>query len=578
MTHFRVWAPSAKSVELRLDHVTHRMQADTSGWWSVACEAPADAAHQDAAYQYMIDGAGPWPDPRSAWQRDGVHGASRTVDPWFPWTDAHWQAPPLSSAVIYELHIGTFTLEGTFDAALAKLDYLAQLGVTHVELMPVNQFSGRWGWGYDGVDLYAPHCAYGCPQALKRLVDACHSRGLAVILDVVYNHLGPVGNYLGKFGPYFTDRYSTPWGEAINMDGAGSAEVRRFLCDNALMWLREYHFDGLRLDAIHAIFDSSAVHFLEQLAAEVDQLEAQTGRHLVVIAESDLNDPRVITPREAGGFGVDAQWSDDFHHALHTVLTGEKTGYYADFGAMADLAKALQNAFVYDGRFSKFRNRVHGRKPDRLAGSRFLGYIQTHDQVGNRATGDRIAQIAGVDLAKTAAALVMCSPFVPMLFQGEEFAAGAPFLYFSDHQDPEVAAAVSAGRRREFAAFGWNPEHVPDPQDPKTFERSKLDWAEVEREPHREVLEWYRRLIALRRSVPELSNANLDRVEVDFSEAERWLVLRRGRVSAACNFSNLVRSIRASAQRVLLSSNLDSRVQEETILLAPFSAMILEAD
>ncbi len=574
MNQFRLWAPAASKVELCLDNAAVPMGKSANGWWSLNQPiAPG------ASYVYSIDGGEPLPDPRSAWQPDGVHGASRLVEhSSFPWTDGGWQAPPLSSAVIYELHVGTFTREGTFEGVIARLDHLARLGVTHVELMPVGQFSGRWGWGYDGVDLYAPHCAYGLPDTLKRLVDACHAKGLAVLLDVVYNHLGPVGNYLSRFGPYLTDRYSTPWGEAINLDGAGSAEVRRFLCDNALMWLRDYHFDGLRLDAIHAIFDSSAVHFLEQLAAEIDELEAQTGRHLVVIAESDLNDPRVITPREGGGFGIDAQWSDDYHHALHTALTRETTGYYADFGTIADLAKALKQAFVYDGRFSKFRNRVHGRPQERLSGSRFLGYIQTHDQVGNRARGERIGCLVGPELAKVAAALVMCSPFVPMVFQGEEFAAASPFLYFSNHQEPEIGASVSEGRRREFAAFGWNPDEVPDPQDPATFERSKLDWSEVEREPHREMLEWYRQLIALRRSTPCLLDGRLDRVRVEFSENERWLALGRGRVSVACNFAGTARELPAAGHRVLLCSHPSSNVHGGKLQLPPRSVTILEAD
>jgi len=574
MNQFRLWAPDASKVELRLDDAALPMEKTAGGWWSAEHESPPGAA-----YRYSIDGGEPLPDPRSAAQPDGVHGASRLVDhSAFPWTDSRWQALPLSAAVIYELHIGTFTREGTFESAIARLDHVVQLGVTHVELMPVTQFSGSWGWGYDGVDLFAPHCSYGCPEALKRLVDACHAKGLAVLLDVVYNHLGPIGNYLRQFGPYFSTRHSTPWGDAINMDGNGSAEVRRFLCDNALMWLRDYHFDGLRLDAIHAIFDFSARHFLEQLAREVDELEAQTGRHLVVIAESDLNDPRVITPREAGGFGIDAQWSDDFHHALHTVVTRETTGYYADFGTIADLAKALQCAFVYDGRFSKFRNRVHGRPPERLSGSHFLGYIQTHDQVGNRAKGERIEHLAGPELAKVAAALVMCSPFVPMIFQGEEFAASSSFLYFSDHREPEIGTAVSEGRRREFAAFGWNPDEVADPQERATFEKSKLDWSEIEQEPHRGMLEWYRQLIALRRSTPCLLDGSLDRVRVEFGENERWLALHRGHVSVACNFAGTARELPAAGHRVLLTSHPSSSLHGETLRLAPRSAMILEAD
>jgi maltooligosyltrehalose trehalohydrolase len=547
MTMFRVWAPDAATVELHLDGQARAMTRTAAcqphgesgracgetGWWSCAVEG----AGHGADYAFALDGGDPLPDPRSPWQPHGVHGPSRVVDhSRFQWTDAGWRPPPLSSAIFYELHIGTFTPEGTCDSAIERLDHLQRLGVTHVELMPVAEFSGNWGWGYDGVDLYAPHHAYGGPHGLKRLVNACHAAGLAVVLDVVYNHLGPAGNYLGRFGPYFTRRYGTPWGEAVNLDGPGSAEVRRFLCDNALAWLRDYHFDGLRVDAVHAIFDFSAVHFLEQLTSEVRELEAHLGRNLAVIAESDLNDPRIVTPREAGGCGVDAQWSDDFHHALHTVLTGERNGYYADFGSLANLAYALKNAFVYDGRFSVFRKRKHGRKPEGLAGWRFLGFLQNHDQVGNRAKGERSSQIMSVAQLRIGAALVLCAPFIPLLFQGEEYGATAPFLYFTNH-DEELGRMASEGRRREFAEFGWRPEEIPDPQDPATFQRSKLDWTEMEREPHRSILECYREFIELRKSAPELTDGRLDRVGVEFCEDERRLTLRRGRVAVACNFS-----------------------------------------
>jgi maltooligosyltrehalose trehalohydrolase len=565
MSVFRVWAPHAREVQLQLGpppdsappvraglsgdatakpnpavtgwaewrHLP--MTPEPDGWWR--CDAP-DAVH-GTDYTFVLDGGDPLPDPRSPWQPYGVHGPSRVVDhSRFSWSDSGWRAPPLSSGVVYELHIGTFTPQGTFDSAIARLDYLKQLGITHVELMPVAEFSGDWGWGYDGVDLFAPHHAYGGPDGLKRFVDACHGTGLGVLLDVVYNHLGPSGNYLSRFGPYFTNRYSAPWGAAVNLDQAGSEEVRRFFCDNALMWLRDYHFDGLRLDAVHAIFDSSAVHFLEQLANETKELEAQLGRNLVVIAESDLNDPRLVTPREAGGYGIDAQWSDDFHHALHTVLTGEAAGYYADFGTLADLAKALCNAYVYDGRYSRFRRRRHGRKPQRLSGWRFLGYLQNHDQIGNRARGERAGALMSVGRLKIGAALVLCSPFIPMLFQGEEYGATAPFLYFTNHKDPDLGRAVSEGRRREVAAFGGNPAEIPDPQDPATFQKSKLDWSELDREPHASLLAWYRRLIHLRKSTPDFTDGRMDRVEVRFSENEKWLTMRRGDHAIAVNLAN----------------------------------------
>lgn len=556
MSEFRIWAPFARVVALHVGGVSYPMlrERDAEGWWSAEVAAPA---HAD--YRFSLDGGELLPDPRSAWQPQGVHGPSRRLDhAAFEWTDAAWKPPPLPSAVIYELHIGTFSPEGSFLGAIGRLDHLVRLGITHVELMPVNEFSGRWGWGYDGVDLFAPHHCYGTPEDLKRLVDACHAKGLAVLVDVVYNHLGPVGNYLGQFGPYFSGRHSTPWGEAINMDGEGSREVRRFFCDNARMWLRDYHFDGLRIDAVHAIFDMSAVHFLEQLAGEVKELEAHLGRQLALIVESDLNDPRLVTPREAGGYGTDAQWSDDFHHALHVVLTGERCGYYADFHGIGDLAKALRQAYVYDGRYSRFRGRLHGRAPVGLSGSRFLGYLQTHDQVGNRARGERISGLISVGRLKIGAALVLCSPFVPLLFHGEEFGASAPFLYFTNHQDAEVGAAASAGRRNEFAAFGWNPDEIPDPQDPATFATSKLDWGELEMEPHRSLMEWYRQLILLRRSHPELTDGRLDRVHVTFHEAEQWLVLRRGQIAVACNFATEKRRVPIGAGAVLLSSNADA--------------------
>ena len=428
-------------------------------WWSVA----VPTAGPGSRYGFLLNGEGPLPDPRSAWQPDGVHGLSQVVDHGiYQWKDPGFSAPPLATAVIYELHVGTFSGQGTFAGAIERLEHVAGLGVTHVELMPVAEFSGGHGWGYDGVDLYAPHHGYGTPEDLKRFVDACHARGLGVLLDVVYNHLGPSGNYLAKYGPYFNSQTQTPWGWALNFDGPHSDQVRRFFCDNALMWLRDYHLDGLRLDAVHTISDRSARPFLEQLGEEVRALGQREGRSLVVIAESDLNDPRVVWPLQRGGFGLDAQWSDDFHHALHVALTGEQTGYYRDYSGLTDLAKALQNAYVYDGQYSRARRRHHGRPPEGLGGERFLGYAQTHDQVGNRACGERLVHLVGERKAKVAAALVLASPFIPMLFQGEEWGASAPFLYFTDHPEPDLGKAVREGRRKEFAAFGWNPEDARD--------------------------------------------------------------------------------------------------------------------
>lgn len=553
MRIFRVWAPSPKKVELQLNGKLVAMQRHENGWWT----ADAPDAKAGDRYGFMLDGAGPFPDPRSPSQPEGVHKLSRVEDvDAFRWTDSNFQAPPLASAIIYELHIGTFTPQGTFLSAIEKLEYLTSLGVTHVELMPVVEYSGNHGWGYDGVDLFAPHHAHGAPDDLKKLVDACHARNLAVILDVVYNHLGPAGNYLGKFAPYFTKKFASPWGEGINFDGPDSDEVRHFFCDNALMWLRDFHFDALRLDAVHGIIDTSATHVLEQLKIEVEKLSLQLSRHLALIPESDLNDPRLLWSRERGGFQLDAQWSDDFHHALHTVLTGERTGYYSDFGTLSDLAKALRQAFVYDGKFSAHRRRIHGRSIDDLKGHQFLGYLQNHDQVGNRALGERSSQLMSLGKLKIGAALVLASPFLPMLFQGEEWGASTPFLYFTDYQEPELARAVREGRCREFAAFGWKPEDTADPQAPETFERSKLKWEEISKPPHAEILDWHKKLIQLRRNEPDLSDGELKNVQTNYDEKNRWLVVERGSISIVCNFAERPCRIpvRAGEQRVLLAS------------------------
>lgn len=534
---FKVWAPFAASLSVQVNGMPHPMSGpDEEGWWNLVVES---AAH-GTDYGFLIDkDSNVVPDPRSLWQPYGVHQLSRVYDQCaFRWSDQGFNAPPLASAVIYELHLGTFTSEGTLDSAIAKLGYLRELGVTHVELMPVAAFDGNHGWGYDGVALFAVHEPYGGPDALKRFVDAAHNIGLAVLLDVVYNHFGPSGNYTSKFGPYLTDAHRTPWGDAVNLEEAGSHRVRRFFLDNAQMWLRDFHIDGLRLDAVHSFVDRSAIHFLEQLAAEVETLGATIGRTLVLIAESDLNDPRIVTPRECGGLGMDAQWSDDFHHSLFAVLSSEKlSGYYTDFGSFAQLAKALEKTFVYDGVFSRHRNRMHGRAIENLSQHRFLGFIQNHDQVGNRAVGDRIAQSVGADRAKIAAALVLLGPFIPMLFQGEEWAASSPFLYFADHKDRELAQQVSEGRKREFLAFGWDPSTIPDPESQATFERSKLNWNELSKPTHAEMLDWYRQLIQLRRTIPSLNNGEPGNTEVAYSEEQRWLRVMRGRIVIAISLA-----------------------------------------
>ncbi|GGS98957.1 malto-oligosyltrehalose trehalohydrolase [Streptomyces toxytricini] len=534
---FEVWAPLTDRVALRLGQAEHGMERDPGrpGWWVV--RVPAGDGDR---YGFRLGGAAEVrPDPRGRRLPDGPDGLSAVVDT----AALAPQAPPpgtrLQDAVLYELHVGTFTPEGTFDAAAARLPHLVRLGVTHVELMPVCPFPGRHGWGYDGVAPWAVHEPYGGPAGLARFVDAAHRAGLGVVLDVVHNHLGPTGNHLPAFGPYFTDAHHTPWGAAVNLDGPGSDEVRAYFLGSALAWLRDYGIDGLRLDAVHALADGRALTFLEELSAAVDALAAETGRPLFLIAESDACDPRTTTPRAAGGLGLHAQWNDDFHHALHGALTGESQGYYADFAQapFAALAKTMTRAFFHDGTWSSFRGRTHGRPVDRrrTPAHRFLGYAQTHDQVGNRAQGDRLAASVSPGLQACAAALVLAGPFVPMLFMGEEWGAGTPWQYFTDHPDPDLARAVREGRRREFAAHGWRPEEVPDPQDPATRERSCLDWAEPERQPHARLLDWYRTLVALRRTHPDLRDPDLAAVRVAYDEERRWLTFRRGDVRVVVN-------------------------------------------
>jgi maltooligosyltrehalose trehalohydrolase len=577
-TPLRVWAPNAKKVEVLIgdQRIALEHPPDSLEWWRG--DLPDLGDHVD--YMLSLDGGPPLPDPRSSWQPHGVHGPSRALDhSKFSWTDQRWQGRPLSSAVIYEMHVGTFTAEGTFDAAIGKLGHLVALGITHVEVMPIAEFPGDRGWGYDGVSLFAVKHAYGGPEGFKRFVDACHARGLAVILDVVYNHLGPSGNYLPQFGPYFTQRHKTPWGSALNFDGRKSHEVRRYFCDNAIMWFRDYHVDALRLDAIHAIVDTSAVPFLQQLATEIEELQAHLGRHLYLIAESDLNDPRVVRPVELGGFGLHAQWSDDFHHSLHSVLTGEIEGYYADFGTIGDLARAICHPFVYAGRLSNYRARPHGRPAAEISGHKFVICVQNHDQVGNRAQGDRLSQLVTTDRAKIGAAIVITAPFLPMLFQGEEWGASSPFQYFVDyHEEQELAKAISDGRRHEFEAFGWQPEDVPDPQEAETFQRSKLRWDEVEHGEHAKLLEWHKQLIWLRRSTPALTTGRLDLVDVRFDEAQRWLIYEREAITVVANLAAEERTVPLRPGRptkVLLASTPACDVSPDQVVLAPESVVIL---
>jgi maltooligosyltrehalose trehalohydrolase len=504
------------------------------GWWNLTVE---EAGCGDE-YAFLIDDDPTcYPDPRSLRQARGVHGPSQLYDHAnFEWHDQLWRGSPRTGAVLYELHVGTFSEAGTFDGAIEHLDYLVELGITHIELMPVAEFAGDRGWGYDGVALFATHESYGGPDGLKRFVDSCHARGLSVILDVVYNHFGPVGNYANKFGPYVTNKHKTPWGDAVNLDEGGSDEVRRFFCDNALMWLKDYHCDGLRFDAVHEFFDRSAVNFMEQLSTEVERLSATVGREHYLIAESDLNDPRVIRPREAHGYGMDSQWSDDFHHALFTLLYTKEPdrGYYKDFGTLADLHKALKHAYVYDGQYSSYRKSKHGRMADGLSAHHFVHFDQNHDQVGNRALGERLEHLCGMDAAKVALGLVLMAPYVPMLFMGEEFAASTPFMYFADHEDEEMRKMVAEGRKREFKDFALG-DDLPNPEDKETFLRSKLDWDEVHEGKHAEMLAWAKALIKLRRCTIALNDGSMQHLIVSSDETRRTLVMVRDEVRVVVN-------------------------------------------
>jgi len=559
--NLRVWAPHAQSVKVLLGAEPQPMVEDSGGWWRLARDLPGGTR-----YRFILDDSEPLADPRSPSQPDGVFGPSAAIDhSAFAWHDAGWQSPPLDSAIIYELHIGTFSAGGTFDSAIPYLDHLVALGVTHVEIMPVNEFAGTRGWGYDGVLVWAPHHGYGGPDGMKRFIDACHARGLAVLLDVVYNHFGPEGSVVHRYGPYTTDQYRTPWGAAINLDQAGSDEVRRFFCDNALMWLRDYHCDGLRIDAIHAFHDHTALPFLEQLATETG------GR---AIAESNLNDPRVVRRPEEGGFGFPAQWNDDFHHAAHVTLTGEQFGYYIDFAPFRDLGRALEHGFVYQGQFSRFRQRSHGR-PATLSGRQLVASLQNHDQVGNRADGARLSRLISLQRCRAAAALLLTSPFVPLLFQGEEWGASTPFPYFCDHTDPDLVRAVREGRRQEFAEIADAGDAVPDPQDPETFASARLCWEEATRPDHAATLAWYRQLIALRRAEPELTDDRLDHGMVRYDAQAGWLVVQRGSIRVACNLGETAHTVPLDSTPWVLAQSGTIAVRSGELSLGPDAVVIL---
>jgi maltooligosyltrehalose trehalohydrolase len=572
---FEVWAPAATALSALVDGRELAMEPTEGGWWAPVTE------HEwgpDIEYGYRLNGSEDLtPDPRSRRQPYGVHGPSLTVSPSsYAWTDAGWRGRPLRGGLIYELHIGTFTPVGTFDAAIQHLDHLVSLGVNFVELMPVNAFNGTHNWGYDGVLWFAVHEQYGGPDGYQRFVDACHSKGLAVIQDVVYNHLGPSGNYLPGFGPYLGSA-TNAWGASLNLDGPDSGEVRQYILDNALMWLRDYHVDGLRLDAVHELVDASDQHILAQLSERVDALAEATGRQIVLIAESDLNDDTLIRPRSDGGYGLTAQWSDDYHHAAHAVVTGEKFGHYADFDSLFALAKATSEGFVHDGVFSAFRGRTHGLPIHResVQLSQLITFTQNHDQVGNRAQGDRTTEILDADSLAIQAVLTMMTPFTPMIFMGEEWGAKTPWQFFTSHPEPELGIAVADGRATEFARMGWDGQTIPDPQDPDVFDRSTLNWAEIDEPQHRSLLELYRTLSRLRHELHAFKDDKFETVHCQYSEFDEWLRIDRTRLSIAINFASQAREIPVPWERVLLATSPNSTTSPGRVHLPPRSAAIL---
>jgi maltooligosyltrehalose trehalohydrolase len=522
---FRVWAPVAQSVEVHLLAPRERlvpMAGRTRGYY----EAVVEGVEPGALYRYRLDGMLERPDPASQYQPEDVHGPSQVVDSHFDWDDGTWCGIPLREYILYELHVGTFTPEGTFAAIIPHLSELKALGITALQLMPIAQFPGSRNWGYDGVYPFAVQHSYGGPVGLRRLVQACHRHGLAVALDVVYNHLGPDGNYLGDYGPYFTDRYKTPWGAALNFDGPHSDEVRRFFIDNALFWVTQFHIDALRVDAVHAIVDHSAQPFLEELGLALHARGEHLNRRIYAIAESALNDTRIIRPRELGGYGLDAQWNDDFHHALRVLLTGDRGGYYQDFGELQQLAKAFRDGFVYAGEYSGYRWRRHGNSSRNIPAQQFVVFAQNHDQVGNRMLGERPGQLVSLEALKLAASAVILSPFMPLLFMGEEYGETAPFLYFISHLDAQLVDAVRRGRREEFAAFRWQGE-PPDPQDVTTFQGAKLNHHLRHEGHHRTLLAFYQELIRLRKELPALAHLSKEQMDVLGFEREKILCVRR---------------------------------------------------
>jgi maltooligosyltrehalose trehalohydrolase len=549
---FEVWAPYVDSLDLLLQkdggdgEIPVPMARDHDGYYRLLLAEVSPGTR----YRYRLNRNQIRPDPASRFQPEGVHGPSEVVDPSFPWTDQAWVNPPLTDYVLYELHTGTFSAEGTLAAIIPRLGYLKNLGVTAIELMPVAQFPGGRNWGYDGVFPFAVQNSYGGPRALMQLVNAAHREGLAVVLDVVYNHLGPEGNYLHGFGPYFTDRYKTPWGEALNFDGPDSDAVRRFFIGNALYWVTDLHVDALRLDAIHAIVDPSARPFVQELTDAVRERARTLNREIYVIAESDLNDVAVVRPAAQGGLGCDAMWSDNFHHALHGMLTGEHDGYYRDFGTAAHLATAYSEGFVYSGQYSPVRRRRYGNSARGTPGERFVVCIQNHDQIGNRAQGERLSALLEFEALKLAAGAMLLSPYLPLLFMGEEYGETAPFLYFTSHSDPATIDAVRRGRKEEFAAFSWKGE-VPDPQDEHTFLRSRLTPEHSRSESQQLLLDFYRELLRLRRETPALSQLAMERCQAH-PLGDQTLFVRRwygtSEVALLLNFSDCEVDIMAPLQ------------------------------
>ena len=591
---FLLWAPKARSVSLHLLHSGEllTMAPLSRGYFRRTVEN----LEPGTRYFFQLDGARELPDPASRFQPEGIHGPSEVVDlNQFHWTDQSWQGRTLERSIFYEIHVGTYTAQGTFDALIPHIPELVELGITTVELMPVAQFPGSRNWGYDGVYPFAPQNSYGGPEPLQRFVNAAHEQGLSVALDVVYNHLGPEGNYLNAYGPYFTDRYRTPWGQALNFDGAGSDEVRRFFIENALYWLENYHFDALRLDAVHGIFDFSARHFLTEIKSAVGALSKRLGRMIHCIAESDLNDSRLLLNHEQGGYDLDAQWSDDFHHSVHRLLTGEDRGYYADFGGIGPLAATLRDGWYYKGQYSHYRQRRHGNSPRGIAASQVVVCNQNHDQVGNRAAGERLSSLVNFEALKLAAGITLLSPFVPLLFMGEEYGETAPFQYFTSHGDPELVEAVRRGRREEFAAFGWEAEKaVPDPQDESTFLRSKPDHSRKCEEPHRTLLRLYQNLIRTRReydlgdSAPRSVREIGDSALLVLRQAERsqqLMIFNFGKSPMPLNLTDIPgtwRMVMNSADASWNSPGYDLPDQitlnADGLELSPYSFMVMEQE